>query len=152
MPLKRTKGLRAQGKTGTAPVKKRIQALLRELVIHRDGGCILRKYPESGACGGYGPVSGLLILQAEHLRSRAYSSTYADPRNIVCLCSHHHGHWKERNSALYWDIIRRHLGEGGWGWLQFALRDTKAHRMTEWDWEKQAIALKVEIGKLLQSA
>ena len=37
----RTKRLRTTGKSETAQTKKRIQALLRELALGRDGGCVL---------------------------------------------------------------------------------------------------------------
>ena len=54
----------------------RIQALLRAIVIITDGGCVLRFYTEAGACGGY-TNAGDLILQAEHLVTRANSISSA---------------------------------------------------------------------------
>lgn len=62
--------MRSAAQTPSAQAKKRIQALLRPIAIKRDGGCILRDYIEAGICGGYGPKSGDLILQAEHLNPR----------------------------------------------------------------------------------
>jgi hypothetical protein len=40
--------LRRKGQSETAKCKDRIQALLREIAIQRDGGCVLRHYPEEG--------------------------------------------------------------------------------------------------------
>jgi hypothetical protein len=71
--------LRVQGEGETAEVKQQIQALLREIAIVQDGGCILPHYTGSGACGGY-RRDAQLILQAEHLVTRANSVSYADLR------------------------------------------------------------------------
>src|SRR5665213_940960 len=49
--------LRKSSKTPVALCKIRIQPLVRETAIIRDGGCVLRHYPEAGACGGYDPKS-----------------------------------------------------------------------------------------------
>lgn len=93
--LRRKSPLKAKSNNFTAQYKDRIQALLREIVIGHDGGCILRHYPEAGACGGY-RKEGELILQAEHLNTRERNISYGDMRNIVCLCRHHHGQWKPK--------------------------------------------------------
>jgi hypothetical protein len=47
------------------------------IVILRDGGCILRDTPHASACNGYAK-DGHLILQADHLITRANSATYGD--------------------------------------------------------------------------
>ena len=60
-PLKRTSPLRAHmkirlaGRSETADTKREIQRLLREIVILRDGGCILRDVTIYGfpGCNGY---------------------------------------------------------------------------------------------------
>lgn len=127
-------------------VKKRIQALLRKLAIKRDGGCVLRHYPEAGACGGYGPKSGELILQAEHLVTRAKSVSYGDMRNIVCLCSHHHGNWKPRNSRLYWELIERHIGPSRYAWVKRVEADQQAHHFTAHDWRMIELDLTQQLG------
>lgn len=61
-PLKRSK-LRLEGVSDTAQTKKRIQALVREIVILRDKGCILRfKRPCGGEIGKepcYRPTTSL---------------------------------------------------------------------------------------------
>ena len=48
---------RKQGKSEMAQAKQGIQAILRQIVIARDGGCILRHYPEAGV----GPPARLRI-------------------------------------------------------------------------------------------
>src|SRR5713226_824439 len=52
--MKRTPLLQSS-KSPVALCKARIQASLREITIKRDGGCVLRHYPEAGNCGGYPP-------------------------------------------------------------------------------------------------
>lgn len=139
--------LNKTGKSETAKCKIRIQALLREISIIRDGGCFLRHYKEAGACGGYRNDGGL-ILQAEHLISRQRNISYADLNNIVCLCLRHHSFFKQQNGALYWDLIHRHIGKKRWDWIQKVLRDEKAYLMTLWDWQKAELFLKNELNKL----
>ncbi len=68
-----------------------IQALVREIVIKRDGGCILRN---KRRCGG---DVGFAVLQADHLITRANSATFADTRLIVCVCRSCHA-WKSLGS------------------------------------------------------
>jgi hypothetical protein len=116
--MKRTGALRTHGKSETARTKVRIQALLLETAILRDGGCVLRHYETAGTCGGFGPKSGKLILQAEHLNTRERNISFGDMRNIVCLCQRHHGYFKVQNGALYGDLIRKHISEERCAWLQ----------------------------------
>ena len=137
--------LRALGNTSSAGVKRTIQELLRELSIKRDGGCVLRHYPEAGACGGY-RNDGELILQAEHLVTRANAVSYGDMRNIVCLCRHHHGHWKPENSLRYWQFITRHIGPDRWAWIQRVLNDRAPHRFYLADWKAIEVVLRAELG------
>lgn len=140
--------LRKQGKSETAKAKRRIQALLRKLVMLRDGGCILRHYrPQAGECGGY-RQDGELILQADHLITRSNTATYGDSRNVVCLCKRHHGYWKPQHSHLYWELVKEHIGEKRWEWFKRAEKDRKPHGMTLWDWGKVEIGLKQEIENI----
>lgn len=127
-----------------AQCKKRIQALLRALAIKRDGGCVLRDEYEAGLCGGW-TKDEELILQAEHLNSRANSISYADMRNIVCLCQTHHIHWKPQHSRLYWELIHRVIGEERWEWVKMVESDKKPYRFTLYDWLKIETALKNEL-------
>jgi hypothetical protein len=145
---KTTGGMRTTGTSETAQTKKRIQALLREIAIARDGGCVLRDYPEAGMCGGYGPKSGTLILQAEHLVSRARSVSFGDMRNIVCLCQRHHGYFKEQNGRLYWELIEKIIGPERWEWIKRVERDQKAYPMGASDWVKVEMALKQELAEI----
>lgn len=141
--MKRTR-LKRKSKSDTAQCKDRIQKLLREHVIQRDGGCVLRHYEEAGACGGY-RNDGVLILQAEHLITRSNSGSYGEMGNIVCLCKRHHGFWKPQHSRLYWELIERHIGEERWTWLKRVEADKRPHRFTLYDWEKTEMGLRQDL-------
>jgi hypothetical protein len=99
-PLQRRTPLKRKSDSETAQIKERIQALLRAAVIQRDGGCIFRHYPEAGACGGY-RKDGQLILQADHLNTRARNISYGDVRLAVCACQRHHIFWKPQHPDQY---------------------------------------------------
>lgn len=139
--------LRRKGKSETSKTKDRIQKLLRECVILRDKGCILRHYTEAGKCGGY-RNDGELILQAEHLNTRERNISFGDLRNIVCLCLYHHGYFKQKQGALYWDLVRRHIGEKRWKWLQRVITDRKVYPMGAYEWGLTEKVLQQELQKL----
>lgn len=127
--------IKKKGSSPTALLKEKIQAKLRDNAIERDGGCILRHYPESGRCGGY-RNDGELILQAEHLNNRQHSVSFGDMDNIVCLCKNHHIFFKKREPVLYWILIRAHIGEERWEKVEKWTKDRSPHRMTAYDWEQ----------------
>jgi hypothetical protein len=83
---------------------------VRAIVIARDGGCSFKHMEnylaDLPACNGY-RKGGKLILQADHLITRANSATYTDTRLIVCVCKGHHG-WKKWHKEEY-DMIVHHL-------------------------------------------
>lgn len=108
--MKRTK-LRIAGHSTLSETKRDIQAVLNKIVVARDGGCILRHYAETGLCGSRETKDGHLILQAEHLHTRANSASYADSRLVVCLCQRHHIFWKPQHSDEYYKIVRKHIGK-----------------------------------------
>ncbi|HXP70741.1 MAG TPA: hypothetical protein VOA88_15775 [Candidatus Dormibacteraeota bacterium] len=140
------------GKFPSTQAKRRIQALLRELAIQRDGGCVLRIFPEAGPCGPR-RSDGQLILQADHLVSRARSVSFGDMRNIVCLCRNHHIYFKQRHGRLYWDLIQKAIGPERWEWISRVERDQKAYPMSLADWLKIEMALKQELAmQSLQAA
>lgn len=143
-PLKRTK-LRLVGHSTSAEQKREIQALLREIVIKRDGGCVLRDYAETGKCGGYGSKSGKLILQFEHLHSRSHSISFGDSRLGVLLCQRHHIFWKPQYSQRYWEIIEEVIGPTRWDLLQKVRNDHKPYKM---DWKLVILGLKKELNDL----
>ena len=126
--------------------KSRIAAL-REGSIKRDGGCILRHYPEAGECGGY-RNDGELILQADHLNSRANSVSYGDLGNVVCLCQRHHIFWKKQNPFAFTFIVAKPIGPERWTLVQKFIVDKKPYRMTLYDWQKIAMGLRAEIDAL----
>lgn len=123
----------------TAPqAKKKIQDKLRERAIERDGSCVVGKYPhflpyQWHACGPH-KKDGSIIVQAEHLVGRANSASYADMDNIVLLCLRHHFFFKQQHGALYWEIIRRHIGEERWAKVQDWEANKQPTHMVAADW------------------
>jgi hypothetical protein len=104
--MKRTK-LNVVGTSDIAAIKREIQYVAREIVIARDGGCILRDLHYDGIpeCNGYAK-NGQLVLQADHLITRGNAATFADTRLIVCICKGHHG-WKSLGSKRTQAGVRR---------------------------------------------
>jgi len=148
-PLQRRTPLRVKGHSTSALLKEDIQALIRTLAIARDGGCVLRHYsseiiPQYQECGGY-RKDGEMILQAEHLVTRSNSSTFGNMRNIITLCQRHHIYYKPQYSKEYWDIVRKHVGEETWEWLERVRQDRTPHKM---DWKLVKIVLEQEAKKL----
>lgn len=140
-PLKRSP-LRKVGTSDTAKTKVRIQALVREIVILRDKGCILRfKRP----CGG---EVGKAVLQADHLVTRANSATYGDTRLIVCLCRPCHGGFKQWHKPEYDALVRTILSKERVALWDLAQADI--HRPQKMDWLLVEIALKSELLSLQQ--
>lgn len=142
-PLKRTK-LRVVGHSTTAELKQEIQDTLRALGLLRDGGCVLRHYSEAGACGGRRKSDDALILQAEHLVTRENSLSFADMRNIVILCRNHHIFFKKEHGMMYWNIIRDHIGDERWKWIERVQADRTPHKM---DLKLELLALKQDLKK-----
>lgn len=128
----------------TKEIKKRIQAKLRALVIKRDKGCWLRFYPEAGACGGR-RNDGELILQAEHLHTRANSASYGDSRLVVCICLHHHIHWKPQHSARYNELAEHFIGKERTKLWKRVREDYSPHKM---DWRLVEIGIEKELSSL----
>lgn len=145
-PLKRTK-LRVAGVSDSATLKREIQSLLREIVIIRDGGCVLRDSPHAGNCGGYSKADQI-ILQGEHLVTRSNSASFADTRNIVCICRYHHITWKPQHSQLYWDLIEGIIGPTRWDYIRAVQRDASSHRAHKVDLKMEKIALMQELTEL----
>lgn len=131
-PLRRTK-LRLVGQSDSAKLKRDIQALVRAIVIKRDGGCILR---------GHGQCTE--VLQGEHLITRANAGTYGDTRNIVCLCTYHHIFFKPQYSQLYWELIEKKLGPVRWAWYLRARDDRTAQKV---DLKLEKLALTQELSR-----
>lgn len=134
--------IRKIGKSDVSKTKRKIQALLRESAILRDGGCVLRTYPQAGECSE--------ILQAEHLVTRARSVSFGDMRNIICLCQKHHIFWKPQNSRLYWEIVQEVVGPKRWEWIKIVEADRKPYHMTLFDWEMVATALRKDLEEARQ--
>lgn len=148
-PIKSKKKLQVKGHSDTATIKDEIQAVVREIVIARDGGCILRNvfFADGPNCGGY-RKDGELILQADHLVTRANAATFADTRLVVCLCKAHHG-WKSVGSNLrkkqYDEIVRTLISpERVALWDRCEAESWKPNRSAANNWSLTLAALKQE--------
>ncbi len=142
--LRRTK-FNVVGHSSTSDLKKEIQALLRTIVILRDGGCILRKHR---MCGG---DIGQAILQADHLITRANSATFADSRLVVCVCRSCHG-WKSLGSNLrkaqYDELVKTILSKERVELWERCEKDSwMPVRTGGSDWKLAIIGLKQELKK-----
>ena len=140
-PLKRGGRLRVVGHSPAAEIKREIQRILRLLVIKRDGGCILRDYPQTGVCGGYAK-NGELIYQAEHLHTRSNAASFACLDLVVCLCQRHHIYYKPQHADEYYQIVKKHIGEKRSKLLKAVQEDRKAHKI---DWKLQLFGLQLKL-------
>ena len=133
--MKRTR-IKVAGHSTTAELKKEIQALVRGVVIRRDGTCILRDIRH---CDD--PV-----LQADHLVTRANSATFSDTRLIVCLCRSCHG-WKHYHKEQYDALVRTLLPKERVKLWDKAMKDSwMPKRVGASDWRMEILALKKELG------
>lgn len=135
--------LRKLSKFPTAECKQRIQALVREIVILRDKGCILRY---KRFCGG---DIGFAVLQADHLVTRANGATYGDTRLIVCVCKSCHG-WKSLgsnlNKAEYDALVKTVISKERDALWDMAEADR--HRAHKMDWPLVEVALLRELKEI----
>jgi hypothetical protein len=146
--IKRTKRIKVAGTSETADLKVRIQELVREIVIKRDGGCILRNICGIPACNGYRKSDGELILQADHLITRANSATYADTRLIVCVCQGHHG-WKKWHKEEYDALVKSVIGgDRAMLWARCEEDSWRPNRTSAYDWRLHVAALEQELRGL----
>ncbi len=127
------------GKSDTAKIKREIQALVRAIVIKRDGGCFLRKKRH---CGG---EIGQAVLQADHLVTRANSATYGDTRLIVCLCRSCHGGFKQWHKPQYDALVRSMLDSNRLALWDLAEADR--FRPQKMDWKLVKLALTQELER-----
>lgn len=143
--LKRKTAMRPKSTSDTALTKERIQALLRQIVIKRDGGCLLRNSPETTACGGW-RKDGQLILQAEHLHTRSNSASYSDSRLVICLCKNHHIFYKPRHSNEYYETVKRLIGPTRTALLLMV--EENRYKATKVDWKLEELALQQELKRM----
>lgn len=130
--------MRRKGRSEVSILKDEIQSLVRQIVMLRDGTCILRNFRH---CAD--PV-----LQADHLITRANSATYDDTRLIVCLCRTCHG-WKHWHKEEYDDLVRSILPASRVKLWDQCQRDSwrPSHRIS-YDWRTAIAALKQELAAL----
>ena len=140
--MKRTR-LRMRGTSETSVLKEEIQGLLREIVIKRDGGCILRG---TRHCGG---EIGEAVLQADHLITRGNSATFADHRLVVCLCRPCHGGCKKWHEKEYDVLVRKLLSEERIALWDRCLHESwRATSKRGYDWKLEVINLKSIVKRL----
>ncbi len=153
-PLRRRTPLRSKnhicvaGHSDTAEIKERIQALLRAIVIARDKGCILRDVRH---CNGLPDIPGV-VLQADHLITRANSATFADTRLVVCVCRPCHA-WKSLGSnqrkAEYDALVRTLLPADRVAlWDRCEQDSWRPHRTFMSDWTLAEVVLEREFARL----
>lgn len=145
-PLKRKAPLRVKGISDTATIKDEIQALLREIVMLRDGQCILADIRCNHIVGMPG-----VVFQAEHLIERSNSATYADSRLVVCVCRDCHGwkHFKKSNHDLYDVLVKQRISpERVALWEKCDANSWRPQRTSATDWKLTLIALKQELRQL----
>lgn len=139
---------RINTKSPSAIAKENIQGLLRQIVILRDKGCILRNHRY---CAGMMDMPDV-VLQADHLITRANSATYADSRLVVCVCRSCHG-WKSlggnARKAQYDALVRKILSKDRVELWDRAERDSwRPHRKYATDWRLELVALQHELREL----
>lgn len=140
--LNRRTPLRVKGNSDTATIKDEIQRIVREIVIARDGGCILRSYRRCTDT----------VLQADHLITRSNSATYADTRLIVCVCRSCHA-WKSLGSNMrkgqYDALVKTIISPDRVAlWERCEQESWRPHRTTAYDWQLTIAALKQELARM----
>lgn len=96
-------------------------------------------------CNGLPGVPGV-VLQADHLITRANSATFADVRLVVCVCRPCHA-WKSlgsnRNKAQYDALMRTLLPADRVAlWDRCEADSWRPHRTFSSDWKLAEVALK----------
>ena len=138
--LRRTK-LRVVGHSTASDLKQDIQDLLRQVVMKRDGGCVLRDVRH---CGGELDTEGV-VIQADHLISRSNSATYADSRLVVCICTRCHG-WKHYHKEEYDELVKTVLSDETIELWDKCQKDSwNPTRKYSADWKVHIIQLKQEL-------
>ena len=140
--------LAKKGKSETAIIKRRIQALVREIVIVRDGGCILRNVDGITPCSSQETKDGHLVLQADHLVTRGKNVGFAETRLIICLCEGHHLAKTFKMKEEYEGYIRHLIGPERAKLWDDTKNDRKIYPMGAHEWGNVELALKQELKKL----
>lgn len=149
--------LKMRGTSDTSVLKEKIQDKVRDIVILRDGGCVLRNpyiiqqdLFNIPPCNGY-RKDGELILQADHLITRANSATFAETRLIVCVCKGHHG-WKKWHEEEYNAVLRGILPQERVDlWDRCKADRWKPRKAGVYDWKLSLVALEQEYQSLLSN-
>lgn len=134
--------LRIKGISTTSQLKEEIQAVLRSIVIVRDGGCILRKIRHCGQED--------VVYQADHLITRANNATYADSRLVVCVCRPCH-FWKKYHEAQYNNLVKSLLPKDRVELWERCEKDMwRPIKHGAWDWKLNLVVLYKELASLIK--
>lgn len=142
--LKKKTKLKLRSTSERSVLKEKIQAALRKIGILRDGGCFARHYPEMGKCGGF-TKDGVLILQFDHLNSRAHAVSYSDSRLGVTACVRHHIYFKRQYPSEYEKCATDFIGPERAALLGKVRADKSPHKV---DLKLELIALEKEYDTL----
>lgn len=142
-PLRRTR-LRVAGHSSASDDKREIQRLLREIVLLRDGKCILWGI----RCGHEVGMEGM-VWQAEHLIERSNSATYGDSRLVVLVERSCHGwkHFTKSNHDQYDEWARSRIPKDRVDLWDRCRKDSWRPKPGS-DWKLTIAALKQELGHL----
>ena len=95
-------------------------------------------------CNGF-TKAGELVLQADHLITRANSATYADYRLLVCVCKGHHG-WKKWHEREYNALLKIMLPAERVALWDACEKDSWCpHRTSASDWLKEEAFLRMKL-------
>lgn len=135
--MKRSR-LKRKGTSDTTKIKDEIQALLRQIVIIRDGGCVLRKIRHCNH-----PV-----LQADHLITRSNSATFGDSRLVVCLCKACHGGFKQWHKEKYDALVKTVLPKERVALWERCEQERSSHKANKMDWKLVKLSLEQELNEV----
>lgn len=138
--------LRKLGKSPVSVQKRKIQALLRQIVMIRDKGCVLAQI----RCNRRIEDAGV-VWQADHLLSRSNAATFGDSRLVVLVCQPCHA-WKSLGSNLrkaeYDRLVRTLLPKERVSLWDMAEIDAGRHKGVKMDWTLVEISLQKELDML----
>ena len=139
--------MRTTSKTESAQAKQRIQELLRKIGLQRQKGkCFFEgKVVDYRVhqCSGW-RADGELVMQYDHLNSRAYNVSYANPDCGVVICKGLHL-WKKYHKDTYDKAARKYIGKKRRELWDRVADDKKIYPMSAYDWMKCELALKEEL-------
>ena len=147
--------MRLHAKTDSAKLKVEIQALLRQIALKRqDGLCFFLGKAIGGRrhayCTSNLTKDGHIVMQYDHLLSRAKNVSFANPDLGVAICQGLHG-WKsvsDGNKKLYDIAAKKYVGARIRKLWKRCEDDGGTYPMGAWEWSKEIIWLKTVLKEL----